>query len=229
MFDAELRQDLSGNEYDRLLETGWYRMGLSVFTCDFIDFNNRYYRTIWLRYDLNEPIFGKTWHKLLARNKRFRLTFSAATLSEEQAFLFRKYRNAMAFEPAKSIENLLFDGLDDSYSPFNTMQVLVWDNDCLIGCSYFDLGEEAAAGISAFYDPEYKEYSLGIFMIYCQMMYVQQLGFRFYYPGYFIPHYTHFDYKLRIAKKAQYYWHPEEKKWEKMDLWVDLPLPVNVH
>lgn len=226
MLDAEWDEKMPGTELDRLLAKGWYRMGLSVFTSDFIDFNEKYYRTIWLRYDLTEPIFGKTWRKLLGRNKGFRLVFSEATHTEEQAYLFRIYRNAMSFEPAHSIEHLLFDGFDDSFNPFQTMQVCVFDKEKLIGCSYFDLGETSVAGISSFYDPAYQSCSLGIFLIYCQMLYVQQRGFLFYYPGYFIPHYSHFDYKLRIAKQAQYFYHPKEKKWMSMQFWEDIPLPV---
>ncbi|MBU3677625.1 MAG: arginyl-tRNA--protein arginylyltransferase, partial [Chitinophagaceae bacterium] len=104
MLDADFIEKIPGAELDRLLSEGWYRMGLSVFTSDFIDFNEQYYRTIWLRYDLRAPIFGKTWRKLLARNKHFRLVFSEASNTEEQDHLFGIYRNSVAFEQAHTIE-----------------------------------------------------------------------------------------------------------------------------
>ncbi|MBU3677233.1 MAG: hypothetical protein FGM54_08675, partial [Chitinophagaceae bacterium] len=133
-----------------------------------------------------------------------------------------------SFEPAHTIEHLLYDGFDASFNPFETRQVCIYDCDKLIACSYFDLGENSVAGISSFYDPAYKMHSLGKFLIYCQLLYVQQQGFQYYYPGYFIPHYAHFDYKLRIATQAQFFYHPFEKQWLKMDNWVDIPLPLPI-
>lgn len=111
-------------------------------------------------------------------------------------------------------------------SPFNTKQVCIFHNEELIGCSYFDVGEKAVAGISAFYHPDYAMYSLGIYMIYCQIVWSREAGYQYYYPGYFIPHYTHFDYKLKIGTNALYFFHPIEKKWFPLADYSDLPLPV---
>jgi arginyl-tRNA--protein-N-Asp/Glu arginylyltransferase len=216
----------SEQELDIFLEFGWFRTGLYVFTCDFIEFDQILYRTIWLRHDLGQLTLGKTWKNLSKRNQAFRVVYSNATVTPEQEYLFRSYRRAMMFEPANNIEHLLFDGRNAELSPFNTKQVCVFHENDLIGCAYFDVGETAVAGISAFYHPDYAMYSLGIYMIYCQIVWSQQAGYRYYYPGYFIPHYTHFDYKLKIGTKALYFFDPIERKWLPIEEYFDLPLPI---
>lgn len=213
-------------ELDIFLEHGWFRTGLYVFTCDFIEFDAIFYRTIWLRHDLETFKTGKTWKNLSRRNQGFRVVFSKATITPEQEYLFRLYRQSMTFEPARDLTHLLFDGQLAGRSPFNTQQICVYHNHELIGCSYFDLGETSVAGISAFYHPNYAIYSLGIYMIYCQLIQSKQLGYQYYYPGYFIPHYSHFDYKLRIGSEYLFFFHPVELTWMSMGDFTDLPLPV---
>ena len=215
----------SPRELDVFLEYGWFRTGLYVFTCQFIDFDHVFYRTIWLRHDLLQFVPGKTWKKLSKRNCDFRVEFSEATITEEQEYLFRLYRNAMHFEPAKDLQQLLFDRKAPSESPFSTQQVCLYDGNELIGCSYFDTGVESVAGISAFYHPDYAVHSLGIYMIYCQILHSKHAGFRYYYPGYFIPHYAHFDYKLQIGRNALFFYDADTKQWKPIGQYIDLPLP----
>jgi arginyl-tRNA--protein-N-Asp/Glu arginylyltransferase len=217
----------SRQELDIFLRFGWFRTGLHVFTCDFIDFDHVFYRTIWLRHDLREFVAGKTWKNLSKRNRDFRVEFSKATINEEQALLFRLYRNAMPFEPANDLHQLLFDHKEPINSPFETQQVCLYDGCTLVGCSYFDTGIDSVAGISAFYHPDYAHYSIGIYLIYCQILHSMNVGYRYYYPGYFIPHYTHFDYKLNIGRKALYFFDVDEKRWEPISSYVDKPFPYN--
>lgn len=218
----------SPQELDIFLKYGWFRTGLYVFTCNFIDFDHVFYRTIWLRHDLREFNAGKTWKNLQKRNRDFRVVFSAATITPEQEYLFRIYRNAMHFEPAQNVHQLLFDGTAPIMSPFSTQQVCIYDGQELIACSYFDTGVESVAGISAFYHPDYASYSLGIYLIYCQIIHSKNLGFRYYYPGYFIPHYSHFDYKLKIGRSALFFYNIDTETWEPISHYIDMPLPLSV-
>ena len=49
------------------------------------------------------------------------------------------------------------------------------------------------------YDPEYDRYSLGFYTMLLEIEYCMELGLKFYYPGYVVPGYSRFDYKLRIG------------------------------
>ena len=79
---------------------------------------------------------------------------------------------------------------------YNTHEINLFDGEKLIAVGYFDIGTRSAAGISSFYDPSYKKYSLGKYLIYLKMEYCQKMGFEYFYPGYFVPGYKAFDYKL---------------------------------
>ncbi len=67
--------------------------------------------------------------------------------------------------------------------------------------------------VSSIYDPAYKKYSLGKFMIYEKMLYCKDENFSYFYPGYFVPGYTMFDYKLEIGKPAIEYFDVHKKEW----------------
>ena len=49
------------------------------------------------------------------------------------------------------------------------------------------------------FDPEYSSYSLGYFTMLEEISFGQKNGFSFYYPGYVVPGYEKFDYKLRVG------------------------------
>ena len=40
---------LNGEELDKYLERGWFRMGQTIFTTNFLKFNGLIYSVIWLR------------------------------------------------------------------------------------------------------------------------------------------------------------------------------------
>ena len=69
---------------------------------------------------------------------------------------------------------------------------------------FFDRGEEALASIMGMYDPEYSKYSLGYYTMLEEMDYGLKHGYQIYYPGYVVPGYNKFDYKLRIGQ-VEYY------------------------
>ena len=74
----------------------------------------------------------------------------------------------------------------------------------LIAYSYFDLGSNSAASIIGIYDPKLATFSLGYYTMLLEMQYCIEQGIRYYYPGYLVPGYDRFDYKLRLGP-MQYY------------------------
>ena len=72
----------------------------------------------------------------------------------------------------------------------------------------FDTGEEAAASILHFYDPEYNRYSLGRYLMLLTVDWLKNQGHRYYYPGYIASEDSRFDYKLFLGTaNAQYFDH----------------------
>jgi leucyl-tRNA---protein transferase len=117
---------------------------------------------------------------------------------------------------------------DSAPENFSTLEVNVFDGAQLIACGFFDTGKNAAAGITSFYHPGYKKYSLGKFLIYSKIKYCRENGMKYFYPGYFVPGYTPFDYKLTIASRHLYYLEYKSQKWKHIDTFDAATAPLAV-
>ncbi|HVD99754.1 MAG TPA: GNAT family N-acetyltransferase [Cytophagaceae bacterium] len=188
-------------ELDGYLAQGWFRMGQTIFTTHILYYDRIFYSAVWLRIPLRELEESKTFRKLKKLNAPFHVVFRPALADQEKEELFAKYKRTLPFEASASLEHLLF-GKNISPDIYNTWEVALYDNNRLIAAGFFDLGQGSAAGISSFYDPEYKKHSLGKYLIYLKIEYCSKLGLQYFYPGYFVPGYAVFDYKLDIASSV---------------------------
>jgi leucyl-tRNA---protein transferase len=202
---------LTPEELDQYLEQGWFRMAQTIFTTNFLNFQNHFYSAIWLRIVLQDYSADRTWPKLAKLNSRFRTEIRKASITNEKENLFAKYRRGISFNASSSLYELLYAGAD--YNVFNSQEVNIYDGDTLIASGYFDIGANSAAGITSFYDPEYKKHSLGKYLIYLKINYCKQIGLKYFYPGYFVPGYSFFNYKLEIGKQALEYLDFASQQW----------------
>lgn len=191
------------DDLDSYLYDGWFRMGQTIFTTNFLKFSGTIYSAIWLRINLLTFEKSKTQQKLYKLNADFRVEVQPIHLTSAHEDLFQKYRSHIAFDASPNLENLLFNnGVNDIY---NTYEVNVYDHHTLIATGFFDLGSTSSAGITCFYDPDYRKHSLGKFLMYQKMEFCKKLGHTYFYPGYFAPGYRLFDYKLDLAKSSLEY------------------------
>lgn len=215
---------LSEQELDAYLERGWFRMGQTIFTTNFAHVKDEMLSTIWLRVKLYEYSRDAAHEKLLKRNAGFTVSVQPAVVTDEQEALYARYRSSLPFSVSESIQHLLL-GKNDS-SVYATYEVTVRDQDKLIGCGFFDLGEHSSEGIVSFYDPEYKKFSLGKYLIYCKVQYCKDLGLQYFYPGYFVPGNPYFDYKLSIGNKVLEFLHLGSGTWRSIDAFTAEEIPV---
>lgn len=201
-------------------------MGQTIFTTNLLVFNSQLYAAIWLRTTLEEYLQDPKQLKSLKQNSRFNTKINPATLTEEKEALFSLYKTAVSFEPSASLVSLLYG--KETTTIYDTYEVLVYDDDKLIACGFFDMGENSAAGISCFYDPAYKKYSLGKFLIYTKMNYCKKMGLQYFYAGYFAPHYAAFDYKLEIGSAALQYYDYKDETWNPIAAFLDSNNPLEV-
>lgn len=210
-------EPLTPGELDQYLSKGWFRMGQSIFTTTYIELNHQIYRVFWLRILLDEFTQNKTFQKLSRLNSKFRLSIQQATVTPEKEELYNTYKSGITFEPCATLESLIFS--DSEFNIYNTLEITIHDGEKLIAVGYFDIGENSAAGISCFYDPAYKKYSLGKYLIYQKMLYCKNQHMQYFYLGYFTPGCRAFDYKLDIGKKSIEYLELGSEKWYTMDDW----------
>ncbi len=200
---------LAPSELDQYLAKGWYRMGTAVFTTHFLTIEESVYSVLWLRLSLEDFTFSKRQRRLMRSNSRFKVVISPFALDTAKEQLYQRYRRQFRGLISPNLRKALYDL--GSEAVFLSMECSLYDGDRLVAFSVFDLGSQAATSIIGVYDPEYSEHSLGYFTMLLEMEYALALGLEYYYPGYFVPGYSRFDYKLRIGEVE--YFEPLEAKW----------------
>lgn len=198
-------------QLDNFLSIGWFRTGQTIFTTDSLYYNGRNYDAIWLRVRLDDFFPDKKYRTLEKKNSRFGIEIKKENITPAHEVLYHSYLQSIPFEAATSIHSLLYG--ESSLNVYDTWMINVYDNDTLIGTGCFDLGSNSVAGIFSVYDPAYKKYSLGKFMIYEKMLFCKRKNFTYFYPGYFVPGYARFDYKLELGKQSMEYFDPAQIKW----------------
>lgn len=207
-------ENITDRELDAYLAKGWYRMGQAIFTCRFIIFQGRLYSSIWVRLPLEGYRFRKNLRKLFKKtHDRFRVVFRPAFISAEKEALYQRYRRQFKGRIAPTLRTSLQDDTDQNI--YDTWEVTIYDGNKLVAFSFFDRGFQSVASILGVFDPDYHKYSLGFFTMLAEIDYCQRHGLQFYYPGYVVPGYQKFDYKLRIGQVECYD--------ERLDTWVDEP------
>lgn len=217
---------LHSDELDQYLARGWFRMGQTIFTTNFLNFRNNFYSSVWLRISLPAYIPDKMEQKLLKKNARFRTEIRQASITPEKEHLFAAYKKNISFEASTSLNTLLYGKAD--YNIYSTSEMNLYDHDKLIAVGFFDIGQTSASGISSFYDPAYKKYSLGKYLIYLKINYCRKMGLQYFYPGYFVPGYALFDYKLEIGKPALQYLEFPSLEWKPLHNFRLMNSPLHV-
>ncbi len=201
---------ISKKELDRYLSQGWFRMGQSIFTCYFLHVRGDIYSTVWIRLELTQHQFSKSQRKVIRKvENNFNIKISKAVFDIEKELLYKKYKKRFEEPVAASIKASLMDGLD--FNIYDTYEVTIYDGDQLIGVSFFDIGENSIASIMGIYDPDYSRYSLGYYTMLREINFCLEHNMEYYYPGYIVPGYQRFNYKLRIGNVE--YFSPEENRW----------------
>lgn len=199
-------QSLSGEELDRYLDKGWYRAGNKLFTCHLIFFENTLYAVVWIRLPLKGYRFRKSLRKLKSRvEQHFQVLIRPANLDAEKEALFENFKGFFKGNLHGTLRQNLQDNAE--YNVFNTWEIGIYEHGKLIGFSFFDIGRNSLASIKAVYHRDYTQYSLGIYTMLREIQFASEKGMDYYYPGYVIPGYIRFDYKLRIGKpeEIEYY------------------------
>jgi leucyl-tRNA---protein transferase len=204
---------LKQSELDLLLSLGWYRMHQHVFACSHLNLEVPH-RVHWLRYPLAEIKIHSS-HKRIRKNCRaFRYTIEvSSTIPDAHESLYANYRQTIDFDGADTVHQCLFGEAEASENIFKTRCISVFDRERLIAGGYFDVGENSAASILHFFDPCYKNYSLGKYLMLLTVDFLQSSGYTFYYPGYLVVGNPKMNYKLFIGKEATQYFESETATW----------------
>jgi len=201
---------ITSTELDQYLEKGWYRMGLSIFTTQYLIFDKKIYNAVWLRVAMLGYGLRKSHRKLINKiEKRFTVKISDAQITEEKELLFEEYKLNFKGDLYSSLKMYMQD--NENHNIYNTKQCCIYDNGELIAFSFFDIGEKSSAGILAAYNHNYANHSLGIYTMLKEILFSKEINLEYYYPGYFVPQYQRFDYKCNLGETE--YFNYYSKSW----------------
>ncbi len=226
--EKQFLTSITGVELDRFLDRAWYRLGQLIFTCHFLFFNEHLYSPIWIRLPLKDYSFRKKLRKIKRQVENdFRVEIRQGEIDPYKEMLFQKYRHHFKGTLASSLVESLQD--NGSVNIYNTLNVEVFHGKKLIAYSFFDIGEKSIASIKGVYDPAYANYSLGIYTMIREIEYGIENGFEYYYPGYIVPGFDRFDYKLRIGQKEELeFYYLKTRSWINYSLFDKKHIPVEV-
>jgi leucyl-tRNA---protein transferase len=183
-----------------------------LFTCQFVPFDGRLYTAHWLRVVLPRVEWGPEPRRLLRRNAHFAASIQPFQLTTEHEELYARYRSAITFDAAPTVEAVLLGGSE--HNVFNTYIIELRDGHRLIAAGIFDRGYRSVAGILNFYDPAYRQHSLGKYLLLLKTDYARRLQLDYYYPGYVVHDYPKFDYKLWLSPAATEVFDSVRGRWQ---------------
>lgn len=206
-------ETLSAEELDDYLAKGWYRMGQGIFTARDLYFDEEMHQVFWLRYNIQKIVKRKTLDGLLALNRHFSVTIvKPLGITDELEDLYARYASHIPFSIPHSLHSFIYDNSDSSI--FDSHLIEVRDQNKLIAAGIYDNGKNSIAGIINFYDPRYKRYSLGRYLMLVKALYARKQGITWYYPGYILYGNPTFDYKLYLDKNVT------EFCFKLLDIWI---------
>jgi len=198
-------------QLDAYLDKGWFRMGQTMFITHFLQLDLQFHSAIWLRYRLNEDTEKVILKKLKPIEKKFFVDFQSWRYTLEQESLYSVYVADSGLNIKDDLLGLMLGWEEENI--FDTRQASIYDGMRLIATGLLDFGKSTAAGICNFYHPDYKKYSLGKALMYAKMRACLEAGLTYFYPGYAVPGYCRFNYKLNMLPGNTEYFHPVFNSW----------------
>ncbi len=198
-------------EFDIMLSLGWYPMGQTIFTTSHLfrdEDTAPPMRVHWLRYPVVSVRERASHRRIRNRNRHFEMELADPFAHKaELDTLYKKYMNSIDFEGYPNIEKATFKG--DGANIYNTKSIIIREGKKIVSCGIFNEGATSVASILHFYDPEYKRFSPGKYLILLTLDYCKLQGMKWYYPGYIIQGNPKMDYKLFLGQEVAQYYHPD--------------------
>ena len=210
---------LTGKQFDKLLADAWFPTRQSIFTLTHHLFKDVFIEDIqkiyWLRFPIAEIQTHTSHRRIMKMNGGFHFEVQDFyEIKPEHIELYSEYFIKMDFDGYVSISDCL--GTDVCCnSIFNAKSLGIYDGSKIIAMGIFYLGEISCASILHFYDPRYKKYSLGKYLILLTIQYLREKGYLYYYPGYLLNGNPKMDYKLFLGSESAYWYDFDKSGWEK--------------
>jgi arginine-tRNA-protein transferase len=191
-------------QMDSLLSLGWRHFGTQFFRYNIGILNNELRYVIPLRIRLSEFSFSKSQRRIVRRNSDLDVEIRPIEIDAEVEAMFERHKKRFDHSVPDSLRNFL--SYDPAAVPCEAKEIRVTLDGRLLATSYFDLGQDAASGIYAVFEPTVTDRSLGIFTMLKEIEYSIETGREFYYQGYCYAGSSFYDYKKRFRGTEAFNW-----------------------
>ncbi len=191
-------------DLDTFWEKGWRHFGIRFFRYSNYNENNKLFRIIPLRINLDNFALRKSQQRIWRRNSDLKLQIKPSFIDEQRRRLFDQHKTRFK----KNIPDALEDFLGDypSFIPCKNLEFSLMYNGKIVAASYLDIGKKAVSSVYAMYEPEHSKRNLGIYTMLVEIMYAKKQGFQYYYHGYATIESSKYDYKKRFNCLEYYDW-----------------------
>ena len=196
-------------QMDRLWAQGWRHFGVYFFRYSAAYHCGDIRTVIPLRIDLTKFVRTRSQRRVLAKNIDLEVIIRETVIDRDKEGLFDHHRRRFT----DNIPDSVFDFLSDQPAivPCRNQEICVFNNGTLVAASFLDIGSKATSAVYAMFEPSESRRSLGIFTMLEAIRYSQELGCRYYYPGYAYHGSSFYDYKKNFSGLESFDW---ESEWE---------------
>lgn len=210
---------LTSDELDFYLSLGFRHFGIHFYRYDVGTFRDEKVHVLPLRINLANYKKSKSQKKIWNKNQNFKIKIEKTNITEEINILFDKHKNRFKEYIPDSIYTFI-NQINPHEIPCEMNQVIVLDKEKIIAVSFLDIGNNSTSSIYGMFDPDYEDFSLGIYTMLLEIEFSIQNNKIYYYPGYAYIEPSFYDYKKQFfgLENLNYYtgkWLQYERNFSK--------------
>jgi arginine-tRNA-protein transferase len=187
-------KDCSLSLSSKLTKRGWRRFGHYYSKPNCIDCDE----CKSIRIDVDNFHFSKSARRVIKKNEDTDIIIRKPTISKEHLTLYEKYHKYMQETKNWEYYPLNNESYADLYAKgFSTFgyEILYIRDKKLVGVDIVDFLRDGISSIYFYYDPSFREYSLGKYSIYKQIEFAKKRELKWIYIGYSVKNCPSLNYK----------------------------------
>lgn len=193
-----LARNVTQDELDELLETGWRKFGPTYFKPACPNCTS----CIPIRVKTKEFQLSSEQKRIVKKNNDIELKFSLPNYREEIFDLYKKH-SLTKFNQEVSKEEFL---MTHFYHSTTSLQAEYYLKNRLVSVGFLDVGKLGLNSVYFIYDPDFSKRSLGTLGALKEIEFARLMDIPYYYLGYYIAQNPSMSYKNRFRPYQLYDW-----------------------
>lgn len=188
---------VSPDIYRALLDSGYRRSGLNLYRPDC----HPCLECQVIRIDLDEFQSTDSQKRIWKKgNGVFTVQTLAPAYSRQRLRLYQKYLLSQHGSTESDMDERSYSFyFVDTFLGDATKELNFFVQDKLAGVGIVDLVQDAFSSVYFYFNPEFAKFSPGVYSMLFEIEMAKSLGFRYYYPGYYVKGCRQMNYKVRFG------------------------------